>query len=78
MKGDFVDIREVEDNDAVVVKGISDSFSAPSDWFLAGEKREIRNWFFLLHTFPFVSFKRKAQNSTQAKFQTQTGCYTGS
>lgn len=40
MKGDFVDIREVEDNDAVVVKGISESFSAPSDWFLAGEKRE--------------------------------------
>lgn len=39
MKGDFVDIREVEDNDTVVVKGISDS-SAPSDWFLAGEKWE--------------------------------------
>lgn len=40
MKGDFVDIREVEDNDAIVAKGISDSFYAPSHWFLAGEKRE--------------------------------------
>lgn len=37
MKGDFVDIREAENNDAVVTKGTSDSFS---HCFLAREKRE--------------------------------------
>lgn len=49
MKGDFVDIREVENNDAVVTKGTSDSFSAPSHCSLAREKRNWKLGLFAAH-----------------------------
>lgn len=62
MKGDFVDIREVENNDTVVAKGTSDSFSAPSRCFLAREKRqklETCSFCCTLHSFHLCPSKGK-------------------
>lgn len=49
MKGDFVDIREVENNDAVVAKGTPDCFSELSRCSFARENEgEARKLLLLL------------------------------